>query len=196
MSGLKTIIVTWLQIDLRRDISGLLSSHPQTPLLSLHHIDTVDPIFPKKSRAESINHLMKAVRVDSSRLLQQTICHNRATNWTVSVSWGYTAHLYESVLPRSFLRRPLETFSPWKKTRPPVYMFNTRWPNDNPCEAPHGFFFENVTRDDVQIVTTYARASLRGLLPCSSSGNHSADHIDRIRVFSPAKLSLRVSFSL
>ncbi|CAN1267754.1 hypothetical protein LINPERPRIM_LOCUS12898 [Linum perenne] len=34
------------QIDLLGDISGFLSSHPQSPALSLHHFDTFDPIFP------------------------------------------------------------------------------------------------------------------------------------------------------
>ncbi|CAN4094916.1 unnamed protein product [Withania somnifera] len=34
------------QIDLHGDIWGLLSSHPTAPLLSLHHLDEVAPIFP------------------------------------------------------------------------------------------------------------------------------------------------------
>ncbi|XP_062084083.1 uncharacterized protein LOC133790451 [Humulus lupulus] len=179
------------QIDLHGDISGLLSAHPQTPFLSLHHIDTVDPIFPNKTRPESIHHLMKAVKVDPSRVLQQTICHHRPTNWSFSVSWGYSTHIYEATLPRSFLRRPLETFRPWKRHRPPFYMFNTRWLTNNPCEAPHVFFFDSIQEAaDDGIVTTYVRASSRGLPACSSSGNHSADHIQRIRVFSPAKLPL------
>ncbi|EXB93329.1 hypothetical protein L484_015317 [Morus notabilis] len=180
------------QIDLFRDVSGLLSSHPQTPFLSLHHIDTIDPIFPGKNRPDSINHLMKAAKSDQSRLLQQTICHHRPTNWTFSVSWGYSVHIYENILPRSFLRKPLETFRPWKSMRPPLYMFNTRWPTNNPCEAPHVFFFdsvENSTEKD-QITTTYIRVFPRGLPACSSGGNHSADHMAKIRIFSPAKLPL------
>ncbi|KAA8543829.1 hypothetical protein F0562_021994 [Nyssa sinensis] len=48
------------QIDLHHDISGLLSAHPQSPLLSLHHLDVVDPIFPYMNRNKSVNHLMKA----------------------------------------------------------------------------------------------------------------------------------------
>ncbi|PON89146.1 hypothetical protein TorRG33x02_150090 [Trema orientale] len=183
------------QIDLHGDISGLLSAHPQSPFLSLHHIDTVDPIFPKMTRADSINHLMKAAKADHSRVLQQTICHHRPTNWSFSVSWGYSAHIYEAILPRSILRRPLETFRAWQRSaRPPFYMFNTRWPTKNPCEAPHVFFFDSMQEDaddeGKRVVTNYVRASSRGLPACSPSGNHSADHIDRIRVFSPAKLPL------
>lgn len=77
-------------------------------------------------------------------------------------------------------------------------MFNTRWPTNNPCEAPHVFFFdsvENSTEKD-QITTAYIRVFPRGLPACSSGGNHSADHMAKIRVFSPAKLPLEVSFLL
>lgn len=177
-----------MQIDFQGDISGLLSSHPRSPLLTLHHFDAVDPIFPSKDRSESINHLMKAANVDQSRLLQQTICYHRQTNWSFSISWGYSAHIYESLFPRSFLKKPLETFRPWKNVRPPLYMFNTRWPPyGDPCEAPHQFFLETVrSGDGEEVVTSYTRSSARNLPPCSVNSNHSADAISRIQVFSPA----------
>ncbi|PSR90177.1 Glycoprotein-N-acetylgalactosamine 3-beta-galactosyltransferase [Actinidia chinensis var. chinensis] len=175
------------QIDLKGDISGFLSSHPQSPLLSLHHFDVVDPIFPAMDRFQSVNHLMKAAKADQSRLLQQTICYHRPTNWSLSVSWGYSAHIYEKVLPRSFLKRPLETFRTWiKKPHPPHYMFNTRWPPfSDPCDAPHVFFFQSVENETDHIVSTYVRSSPRGLPACSASGNHSADFISRVQVVSP-----------
>ncbi|KAL0459184.1 UNVERIFIED_CONTAM: hypothetical protein Slati_0545600 [Sesamum latifolium] len=87
------------QIDLRGDISGFLSSHPKFPLMSLHHFDMVAPIFPSKDRAESTRHLMKAAAVDQSRMLQQTICYHRQSNWSFSISWGYSAHIYEDYAP-------------------------------------------------------------------------------------------------
>nr|XP_023906602.1 uncharacterized protein LOC112018321 [Quercus suber] len=180
------------QIDLRNDISGLLSAHPQTPFLSLHHIDTIDPIFPSMDRSESINRLMKAAKIDQSRLLQQTICYHRQSNWSLSISWGYSAYIYENIIPRSILWRPLETFRPWKRnSRPPLYMFNTRWPSNNPCEAPHVLFFDSIEHiEGDQIVTTYVRAWPRGLPTCSFAGNHSADPISKIKVFSPASTRL------
>lgn len=183
-------------------MSGLLSSHPQTPLLSLHHIDTINPIFPSMNRSESINHLMEAAKADHSRVLQQTICYHRPSNWSVSVSWGYSVHVYENIFPASFLRKPLETFRPWNnKERPPLYMFNTRpWPFNNPCEAPHVFYFDSITASNStsfggnqQILTTYVRASPRGLPACSSSGNISADSITIIHVFSDSTKRLEVS---
>ncbi|KAF3452513.1 hypothetical protein FNV43_RR02946 [Rhamnella rubrinervis] len=183
------------QIDLVGDISGLLSAHPQTPLLSLHHIDTINPIFPSMNRSESINHLMKAAKVDHSRILQQTICYHRLSSWSVSITWGYSVHVYENIFPASFLKKPLETFGPWNnRERPPLYMFNTRpWPFNNPCETPHVFYFDSITETSntsiegnnyQQILTTYARASPRGLPACSSNGNLSADSVTKIHVFS------------
>ncbi|KAL6966541.1 hypothetical protein U1Q18_032320 [Sarracenia purpurea var. burkii] len=184
------------QIDLQGDISGFLSSHPQSPLLSLHHLDMVDPIFPSMDRFQSTTHLMKAAESDTSRLLQQTICHHRQTNWSFSVSWGYSVHIYEKLLSRSVLKRPLETFGPWLKAKPPLYLFNTRWPPfSNPCDAPHVFFFESVDRSgrNEQIVSTYVRASPRGMPSCLSSGNHSADNISKVRVFSPVTKLVEVT---
>ncbi|KAJ6424781.1 hypothetical protein OIU84_025536 [Salix udensis] len=125
------------QIDLHGDISGLLSAHPQSPVLSLHHIDFVDPIFPSMNRSASVNHLMEAAKVDHSRLLEQTICYQRKNNWSFSTSWGYSTHMYENIHPRSFLLRPVETFKPWLRNfKPPLYMFNTRSLTNDPCEAP------------------------------------------------------------
>ncbi|OMO81731.1 hypothetical protein CCACVL1_12253 [Corchorus capsularis] len=172
------------QIDLVGDISGLLSSHPQYPIITLHHFDTINPIFPSKNQSESIYHLMKAAKFDQSRMLQQTICYHRPSNWSFSVSWGYSAHIYENIIPRSVLRKPLETFAPWKKGRPPLYMFNTRWLSNNPCEAPHVFFMDSIKKmEDNLVLTTYNRTSPRNLQACSASGNHSADSITQIRVF-------------
>ncbi|KAE9462217.1 hypothetical protein C3L33_05872, partial [Rhododendron williamsianum] len=85
------------QIDLKGDISGFLSSHPQTPLMSLHHLDKVAPIFPSMDRLKSLSHLMKSAKMDQSRLLQQIICYHKPTNWSFSISWGYSAHIYEKV---------------------------------------------------------------------------------------------------
>ncbi|XP_047321411.1 uncharacterized protein LOC124925455 [Impatiens glandulifera] len=175
------------QIDLHGDISGLLSAHPPAPLLSLHHPETVDPYFPTMNRRESVNHLMKASRVDQSRLLQQTVCYNRQNGWSFSVSWGYSVHIYESIYPKSILQKPLETFKPWviKNIVPPFFIFNTRWPVRDPCLAPHVFYFESISEgaDDL-IVTTYSRHRPRGLPACLGSGNHSAEYVSNIRVFS------------
>lgn len=178
----------YLQIDLQNDISGLLSAHPQSPVVSLHHLDVVLPLFPSMNRHNSVNHLMKPANAGcQSRLLQQTICYDKQNNRSYSIAWGYSAYIYEQIFPRSVLKNPLETFRPWKKrSRPPLYMFNTRpFLKGDSCEAPHVFFFEalNFTTDD-QIVTNYVRSSARGLPACSVGGNHSADFVSRIEILS------------
>ncbi|KAG8388982.1 hypothetical protein BUALT_Bualt02G0182100 [Buddleja alternifolia] len=175
------------QIDLRGDISGFLSSHPKSPLISLHHFDSVEPLFPTMDRFQSTRHLMTAANADQSRMLQQTICHHRQNNWSFSISWGYSAHIYERIMPRSYLQNPIQTFKTWSDVpkKPPYYMFNTRLPFNDPCEAPHVFFFQKVKKTWKGIVTTYSRASPRRLPPCSSSGNHTADFISTVHVLSP-----------
>lgn len=177
-----------LQLDFRGDISGLLSAHPLTPLLSLHHFDMVDPIFPSKDRFESTRHLMTAAKVDQSRLLQQTICYDRQKNWSFSISWGYSAYIYERIMPRSYLQMPMETFKPWiHSLKPPIYMMNTRPLSSDPCEAPHTFFMESVHQQqqerESKIVTTYSRPWPRALPPCSNR-SISPDYIQTIQVFS------------
>ncbi|KAK1408423.1 hypothetical protein QVD17_40185 [Tagetes erecta] len=192
------------QIDLVHDISGFLSAHPQAPLISLHHLDIATPIFPTKNRHKSVRNLMTAAKVDQSRLLQQTVCYHKQKSWAFSIAWGYSAYIYEHTIPRSILRRPLETFTPWSlKRRPPDYMFNTRLVNNNSCETPHVFFFRSIKRvisnsnsnnnnnsnshsnttTTDEIMMTYTRYKPRQLPPCSP--NHSADHITKIRVYSP-----------
>lgn len=102
-----------VQVDLRKDISGFLSSHPQVPLMSLHHFDVIYPIFPSKNKSQSAIHLMKAANFDQSRIMQQTICYNKKIGWSVSISWGYSAHMYEEIIPQSILKKPLKTLTPW-----------------------------------------------------------------------------------
>lgn len=184
-----------MQVDLHGDFSGYLSAHPKVPVMTFHHLDAMDPIFPSMDRMQSTRHLMKAADADQSRLLQQTICYHRKTNWSISVSWGYSAQIYERILPRSYLQLPIETFTPWARgSERPFYMFNTRPLSNDSCEKPHFFFLQSVskTASPHHIVTTYKRASPRGLPPCSSAGNHSADAITKIKVVSPAKKRLQV----
>ncbi|KAG5566959.1 hypothetical protein RHGRI_002498 [Rhododendron griersonianum] len=182
-------LVKNLDIDLHHDISGFLSSHPQSPLLSLHHLNAVDPIYPATDRYHSLNHLMKAATADSSRLFQQTICHSKQQNLTFSISWGYSAHAYEGIHPPSILQRPLETFWPWTRFANPPYMYNTRILSRDPCRNPRVFFFdsvEEVTSGDY-IVTSYNQTDTDRLRACSKSENWSVDYLSQIRVLSPLR---------
>lgn len=176
-----------MQIDFRGDISGFLSWHPISPLMSLHHLDMVDRIFPNMDRKEALRHLMKAAAADESRTLQQTVCHERERHWTISVSWGYSAQIYERIMPRIHLLRPMETFKVWMNSAkpPPYYMFNTRLPTGDPCEAPHFFFMKEVNKSSTGILTTYSRAWPRNMNPCLWCGSQCPDFVTQLRVFSP-----------
>lgn len=172
-----------------------MSSHPQSPALSLHHLDAVAPIFPSMNRYEALKHLMKAANVDQPRLLQQSVCYLKKSNWSFSVSWGYSVHIYEKIIPPSVLQKPLETFSEWRRGARPPYMFNARRLSNDPCDAPHVLFFDSVEETVLNhVVTGYSKRSPRGLPPCA---NNSADSISRIRVLSPMKkLELVINYSL
>lgn len=129
--------------------------------------------------------------MDQSRLFQQTICYHRPKNWSFSIAWGYSAQIYEKILHRSTLQTPIETFRTWgrRNPHPPHFMFKTRRPFGDPCEAPHVFFLETiekrVSRND--FLTVYARNAPRGLPACAATGNHSAEYVSTIFVISPAK---------
>ncbi|KAL2455778.1 hypothetical protein Fot_57304 [Forsythia ovata] len=141
-------------------------------------------------RLESTHHLMKAANVDQSRMLQQTICYQGQNKWSFSISWGYSIHIYERVMTRSYLQNPIETFQMWSEIMlsPPHYMFNTRVLSNYSCEAPHVFFFESIKKTSKnEIVKSYSRASPRKIfLSCSSDESRTAEHIFKIEVVSPA----------
>ncbi|KAH6837147.1 highly ABA-induced PP2C protein 3 [Perilla frutescens var. hirtella] len=162
------------QIDLHSDISGFLSGHPRSPVVSLHHLDHVDPMFPWLSREESLKHLMQSAAADESRLLQQSICYHTPKNWTFSISWGYSIQMYQLIIPPSALQIPLQTFTPWSKFATPFFLFNTRFPSNsnNPCH----FFLHHHRRRSNYVVTTYRPHASP---PC-------ADFFSQILVLSPA----------
>lgn len=138
---------------------------------------------------------MAAASFDETRMLQQTICYHKEMRWAFSISWGYSAHIYEILLPVSILRKPLETFTPWSlKRRPPDYMFNIRpYEPKQPCDAPHIFYFESIERNTSNmIVTNYVRLAKRLAKTCPLT-EQSADYISRIEVVSPGVKPKKVS---
>ncbi|KAG5574031.1 hypothetical protein H5410_063797 [Solanum commersonii] len=163
-----------LGIDMHGYISGLLASHPKAPLMSLHHFDAITPIFPSMDRTQSIEHYMKEAKFDQSRILQQIICHHRPSNWTFSVSWGYSIHIYEKIMPRSHLIKPIQTFKTWIKTpKPPYYIYEVF------CER----FLEIWNKNEIR--ATYFRSTMRWLPDCPIDNNHLVNYVNKIQVYSP-----------
>uniref|UniRef100_A0A7N0TJD9 Uncharacterized protein n=1 Tax=Kalanchoe fedtschenkoi TaxID=63787 RepID=A0A7N0TJD9_KALFE len=137
------------QFDVRGDAVGLLAAHPLSPIVSLHHIDHIDPIFPNRTREESIERLFKSVEVDSERMFQQTICYDRWFSWTISVSWGYAIQVFPQHLALPEALKAQETFQPWKKSEAvlaSVYTLNTRQLHPDLCKRPTYFFIESVKK--------------------------------------------------
>eukprot|EP01018_Ginkgo_biloba_P038518 Gb_36870 [translate_table: standard] len=92
-----------------QDIFGILTAHPIAPLVSLHHLDNVAPIFPNMIRAAALMHMMEAVRIDPNSVVQHS-CYGNSCNWTISVSWGYAIQVYDTVELPHLLEYPLQTF--------------------------------------------------------------------------------------
>lgn len=146
------------------DISGLLSSHPLNPLVSLHHFDQVDPIFPFLNRTASVAHLMTSVRRDPRRALQKTVCYDRARDRTVSIAWGYSVSIFDGNMLLLDLLSVEKTFFPWVRgsNGEEAYMFNTRGSRRREkCKSPATFFLKNVVSsgsgNKTRIVSRYSR---------------------------------------
>ncbi|KAH7537153.1 hypothetical protein FEM48_Zijuj03G0061700 [Ziziphus jujuba var. spinosa] len=132
------------QLDIRGDPYGLLAAHPLAPLVSLHHLDQFEPIFPNQTQMDSFKSLMKAYRVDPSRILQQCFCYDRKRKWSISISWGYTLQIYPSMVPVLELQRPFQTFKTWRSWSNGPFTFNTRPMSSNPCQRPVIYFLDRV----------------------------------------------------
>jgi len=170
------------QVDARGDIFGMLSAHALSPLLSLHHVDRVDPIFPNMTRNDALRHLFKAVNVDPGRVLQQTVCYERSRSFTVSVAWGYAIQVFEGNYYLPDLLRKERTFKPWRRSKDIVsslYTFNTREYISDPCKRPVIFFLESAVSGSKHVYTDYTRHVVGN---CSRTG--AVNDLKQIRVFS------------
>ncbi|KAF2318865.1 hypothetical protein GH714_011247 [Hevea brasiliensis] len=128
--------------DIRGSAYGLLAAHPVAPLVSLHHLDYVDSLFPYKNQMDSLKSLNRAYQLDPPRILQQTFCHDKNRKWSISIAWGFTVQLYPLLLPAKDLQTPLLTFKTWRSWSAGPFTFNTQPMKSNPCELPIVFMLE------------------------------------------------------
>ncbi|GKU95221.1 hypothetical protein SLEP1_g8608 [Rubroshorea leprosula] len=148
------------QYDVYGNLFGLLAAHPVTPLVSLHHLDVVEPIFPNVTRVEALQRLMLPAKLDSAGLMQQSICYDGAKGWTVSVSWGFAIQVFRGVFSPREMEMPSRTFLNWyRRADYTAYAFNTRPVSRNPCQKPFVFYISNVKMDSElnQTVSEYVR---------------------------------------
>ncbi|PIN18335.1 Galactosyltransferase [Handroanthus impetiginosus] len=145
------------QMDFRGSMFGLLASHPLRPLVSLHHWEAMDPIFPKMSPIKALEHLFQAVRIDSQRTMQKTVCYDRWFSWTISVSWGYAVQIFPRNVFLPDALRTQETYIPWRKGGGinDLYVVDTMGYDPDPCRRPPVFFLHNVSSAGDGIRSTY-----------------------------------------
>ncbi|CAM0944763.1 unnamed protein product [Alopecurus aequalis] len=152
------------QYDVYGDLLGLLAAHPVAPLVSLHHLDVVRPLFPNvRSRPAALRRLFDGpVMLDSAGVMQQSICYDAANQWTVSVAWGFVVMVTRGVLPAREMEMPARTFLNWyRRADYKSHAFNTRPLARNHCEKPALYYLASARRTVVRTgettVTRYQR---------------------------------------
>ncbi|XP_076929200.1 uncharacterized protein LOC143593460, partial [Bidens hawaiensis] len=143
------------QMDIRGDAYGLLAAHPMTPLISLHHLDYINPLLPNLTKYESLDTLIQTYRLDPPRAMQQSFCYHNT--WSISVSWGYTVQIYPALLRAQELAMPLQTFFTWSSFKDGPFTFNTRPMSTNSCERPAIYYISRVQEAQNDTMTTYMR---------------------------------------
>ncbi|XP_068669025.1 uncharacterized protein [Aristolochia californica] len=160
------------QVDIRGDIFGMLSSHPLAPLVSLHHLDYVEPVFPNMNHTQALQHLFKAIEVDPGQILQQAVCYDHLHSLTISISWGYSVQVFEGNILLPDLLPLQKTFTPWKRSRDissSQYMFNSRDFPSAPCLRPATFFLETVFSNPTVTRSNYKRHDVGNCLQSNIS---------------------------
>ncbi|KAK1389007.1 DUF604 domain-containing protein [Heracleum sosnowskyi] len=178
------------QLDMRGNIFGLLAAHPLAPLVSLHHLDIMDPIFPNMTSKKALEHLYEAANYDPHRIVQQTVCFDRWFSWTVSVSWGYAVQVYGRHVPLPYMLRAEKTFKPFKKGNYLNYYFNldVRDDRENQCRRPAVFFMDQVFSEGGKMQSDNSngiQSIYRKLRPDNCTRDLGSPHkLEEIRVFS------------
>ncbi|XP_026439501.1 uncharacterized protein LOC113338262 [Papaver somniferum] len=186
-----TIELGFHQVDLRGHLYGLLAAHPITPLVSLHHLDDVMPIFPASAnQIDSMEKLVGAYILDPGRILQQSICHDLKRNWSVSVSWGYTVQIYPWLVSANVLGIAFQTFQTWNRRNEP-FTFNTRPVSPEPCDRPLVYFLDKLNNgdgvgDNYRTMTSYKRLVPElGGINCNRADFRSALALHSVSVTAP-----------
>ncbi|XP_031253493.1 uncharacterized protein LOC116111430 [Pistacia vera] len=148
------------QYDVYGNLFGLLAAHPVAPLVSLHHLDVVEPIFPNVTRVQALQRLMVPKKLDSASLMQQSICYDKEKTWTISVSWGFAVQIFRGIFSPREIEMPSRTFLNWyRRADYTAYAFNTRPVTRNQCQKPFVFYLSDAKFNSTMnhTVTEYHR---------------------------------------
>ncbi|CAA7403770.1 unnamed protein product [Spirodela intermedia] len=156
-----------LGYDVYGSLLGLLAAHPVAPLVSLHHLDVVEPVLPGRSRVAALKQLFDGpARLDAAALMQQSICYDGERRWTVAVAWGYVVQVIRGEMSPREVEMPTRTFLNWYRREDyKAYAFNTRPVARNPCQKPFVFYLTSAASNGTAAaaatttttVTHYAR---------------------------------------
>ena len=172
-----------MQYDVYGNLLGLLGAHPVTPLVSLHHLDVVEPIFPRMTQLKALQHLTQSIQLDSASIMQQSICYDKKRHWSISISWGYAVQILRGVISPRELEMPTRTFLNWyRKADYTAYAFNTRPVSKHPCQKPFIYYMSTSRYDPSrkQIIGIYYRD--KSLPPYCRWKMESPEKIDSIVV--------------
>lgn len=129
------------QFDIFGDPLGLMAAHPLTPLLSIHHLDVIEPVFPNMSKVGAVRRLMRAAEVEQASMLQQTIVYGRHRKYSFSISSGYVVRAYAGFVAPWELEEVPRTFRSWYgATAQSHFPFNTRELPAEVCKQPTLFY--------------------------------------------------------
>ncbi|XP_047969463.1 uncharacterized protein LOC125213132 [Salvia hispanica] len=174
------------QTDIRGDPFGFLAAHPLAPLVSLHHLDSIQPLLPNHTQFESVTALMKAYEADPPRTLQQCFCYHRNHNWSVSVSWGYAVQIFPALLTAKELEMPQQTFKTWRTFSSGPFTFNTRPLSSDPCKRPAVFFLSSAEEEGSEgTITAYRKAGDRVMSSGCNKDFNRAMAIENVTVLAP-----------
>ncbi|XP_009612606.1 uncharacterized protein [Nicotiana tomentosiformis] len=146
------------QMDFHGNVFGMLAAHPIRPLVSMHHMEAIDPIFPNMTTVKAVEHLYKAASFDPHRILQQTVCYDHWFSWTVSVSWGYAVQVFDRNVLLSDVQCVQESYAPWKRSHlGGLYDFDTRKYEFDLCRRQLVYFLDKVSSGSNGTETTYKK---------------------------------------
>ncbi|XP_076883757.1 uncharacterized protein LOC143532651 [Bidens hawaiensis] len=172
------------QYDVYGNLFGLLAAHPVTPIVSLHHLDVVEPIFPNVTRVQALQRLMQPMKLDSAGLIQQSICYDQSKGWTVSVSWGFAIQVFRGILSPREVEMPSRTFLNWyRRADYTAYAFNTRPVARNPCQKPFVFYMNKVRLNSTTNVTVSEYTRHRVPHPVCKWKMTDPSNLDKVVVF-------------
>ncbi|KAM7511961.1 hypothetical protein LguiB_010836 [Lonicera macranthoides] len=173
------------QLDLYGNIFGLLSAHPLKPLVSLHHLDLIQPIFPNVAQFQALERFKVPEKLDSAGLVQQSICYDKSKKLTVSVSWGYSVQIFTRMIRAREVEIPVRTFLNWIRGADfTTFAFNTGPVEGDPCRRPYVYVLSNAlyNRSTNQTASEYVRYQAYHHPKCTHQMDRAAN-IQRVMVF-------------